>query len=187
MKALLTLLMACSMSTLLRANVLTVSNNSTYPGQYSTIQTAVDAATAGDTIYIYPSALLYVETVNITKRLVIIGSGANPQRPSRLSSFLTGINLTSSAASGSVLTGLHIYTTIVSGSDANPVDNLVVSDCKIDAGVCLFYGGNILIENCIFTANYSTGQGIQIPSYSTGNIIQNNYIFGYVALRPGTN
>jgi hypothetical protein len=187
MKVLLPLFLACCMSTLIRANILTVSNNTTYPGQYNSIQTAVDAATAGDTIYIYPSGSPYGETVNINKRLVLIGSGANPQRPSVPTSFITGFNFTSSAASGSVLTGMHIYTTILSGSDANPVDNLVVSDCKIDAGVCLFYGNNILIENCIFASNYPTGQGIQIPSYSTGNIIQNNYIHGYVALRPGTN
>ncbi len=190
MKLLITFLVACCINSLAWANILTVSNNVTFPGQYSTIQSAINAASTGDTIYIYPSASLYNEAVNITKRLVIIGSGANEQRPSRLPSFVNTINLTSSAASGSVLTGLYLYNIITSGSDIIPVDNLIVSDCRFngqDGGICQFFGSNILIENCIFFGN-GIGGGFRFPRYgSSGNIIQNSYIHGSIALRPGTN
>ncbi|HMK24808.1 MAG TPA: right-handed parallel beta-helix repeat-containing protein, partial [Chitinophagaceae bacterium] len=186
MKLIITVLVACCINSMVCANILTVSNNTTYPGQFSTVQSAVNAATAGDTIYVYPSSVFYGETVTIIKRLVIIGSGADPQRPSRLTSHINAFNLTSSAASGSVLTGLYFHSAFISGSDVNLVDNLVVSDCRFD-GNAYFYGGNILIENCIFFSNSGAGGIIQIPSYSAGNIIQDNYIHGALALRPGTN
>src|SRR5258705_1694012 len=185
MKIITTLLVGCCINSMVSATILTVSNNATYPAQFSTVQLAVNAAIAGDTIYIYPSASAYAEVVTITKRLVIIGSGINPQRPSKLSSYVSTFNLTSSAASGSVIMGINIYSDIVSGSDANHVNNLILSDCLIIGGA--FYGSNILIENCILYSNYPTGGGFQIRTYTAGNIIQNNCIHGYIALRSGTN
>jgi hypothetical protein len=187
MKFLFSLLVACNIASLLNANILTVSNHAGYPGQYNTIQSAVNAANAGDTIYIYPSPVVYNETVNSSQRLVIIGSGANPQRPSGLLSYVFSINLTSTAASNSVIMGLYITGSIVCGSDVNHINNLVVSDCQFNAGSNYFFGSNILIENCILSSNNGLGGSLQMRSASSGNILQNNYFHGSIHLRPGTN
>jgi hypothetical protein len=184
MKLIITVLVACCINSLACATIFIVSNNATYPGQYSTVPAAVNAATAGDTIYVYPG--WYPENISISKRLVIIGSGINPQRPSALSSTVNNLTISSAAASGSVLMGISIYASFVSGTDANPVNNLILSDCQF-TGITI-YGSNVLIENCILQSNYATGGILYMPLYgSSGNILQNNYIHGAIALRPGTN
>ena len=186
MKILATLLIACCINSITWANILTVSANTAYPAQYSSVQSAINAASAGDTVYLYPS--YYAEYVTLNKRLVIIGPGIDPRRPNRLPAYIGGVfTISSSSASGSVLMGIYFYAVINSGSDANLVNNLVVSDCRFD-GNAIFYGNNLLIENCILYANYPTGGEIQFPVYNTiGNIIQNNYIHGFIKMRPGTN
>ncbi|MEP7264551.1 MAG: hypothetical protein ABI772_08635, partial [Bacteroidota bacterium] len=64
------------------ATVLTVSNQSPNPGQYTTIQAAINAATAGDTVYVHPSATHYAP-FNLDRKLTIIGNGfeANQVNP----------------------------------------------------------------------------------------------------------
>jgi hypothetical protein len=52
----------------------TVSNNPNMPAQFSSVQTAIDSAAAGDTIFVYNSPNQY-GSVNVTKKLHIIGAG----------------------------------------------------------------------------------------------------------------
>lgn len=189
MKKFFTLLVAVGFCNLGWSAILTVSNNSTYPAQYSVIQTAINAAAAGDTIYIYPSATLYAEwPITITKRLVMIGAGINPQRPSRLSSTVSGFMLSGTAASGTVIIGITFTAGIQSGSDAVFVNNVVVSECQLVGvdGLNYFHGNNIRVENCILTSPYSTGGHIIFNSTGAACIIQNNYLHGGVRLYAGT-
>lgn len=51
-----------------------VSNNPNMPAQFSSVQTAIDTASAGDTIYVYSSTSDY-GSVNVTKKLHIVGAG----------------------------------------------------------------------------------------------------------------
>src|SRR5438105_2260999 len=128
MKFLFTVLFACCIK-FTWANILTVSGNTAYPAQYTTVQAAINAAAAGDTIYIYPS--YYPENLTLNKRLVIIGPGIDPRRPTKLPAYIGGtFTVTSSAAVGLVLMGIHFIGGLNSGSDANLVNNLVASDCQ---------------------------------------------------------
>ena len=56
------------------ATIRTVNNGSVGAGQYTSVQTAVDASVAGDTIYIHGSQTTYGD-VTLNKRLVLIGAG----------------------------------------------------------------------------------------------------------------
>lgn len=189
MKKFLTLLVAIGVCNFSWSAILTVSNNATYPGQYSSIQTAVDAAATGDTLYIQPSASVYNEfTVTINKRLVILGSGINPQRPSRLSTSVYLFVLGNANASGSVISGIYFVNCIQSGSDAIAINNLVISDCMFygqGGYITAFFGSNLLIENCIFASPYTTANVLQLRTATAGNTIQNNYIYGSLQLVPG--
>ena len=61
----------------LNAAVLTVSNWSAIPAQYTSVQNAIDAANANDVIYVHGSPTSYgAPTIN--KTLTIIGAGINP-------------------------------------------------------------------------------------------------------------
>jgi len=61
------------------ATVITVSNNANSPGQYTTLQAAIDAATNGDTLYVHGSPTSY-GSVNLNRSLTLIGTGYNPQK-----------------------------------------------------------------------------------------------------------
>ena len=54
----------------LKATIITVDNNVNSPADYTDLQTAIDAATAGDTIYVAGSNTTY-GAKNVTKKLNI--------------------------------------------------------------------------------------------------------------------
>jgi hypothetical protein len=58
----------------LEANVITCSNNVINAGQYTAIQTAVDAANPGDTVYVMGSPSSYGD-VTIKKHITMVGAG----------------------------------------------------------------------------------------------------------------
>lgn len=72
----LTLQLLFSLSILAQGSK-TVSINPNIPAQYTDIQLALDAATAGDTLFIHPAAKTYggEDSIYITKPLVLIGGG----------------------------------------------------------------------------------------------------------------
>ena len=57
-----------------QSKVLTVSNNTNSPGQYTDLQAACDAAVSNDTLYVHASEKDY-GSIYIRKRLVLIGEG----------------------------------------------------------------------------------------------------------------
>lgn len=187
MKVLITLLVGCLINSVADATIFTVCSNTAYPAQYSTIQSAITAASTGDTIYIYPGS--YSESPFFNKRLVLIGPGIDPRRPNKLPAIISGnFTITGSSGSGSVMMGLYFMTSVSVGSFGVPVDNLIVTDCLFYAGNNNFYGNNILVENCILYSTYPTGGDIRFQLYNAiGNVIQNNYIHGFIGLRPGSN
>lgn len=60
-----------------QAKVWTVSNNAYSPGQYTNLQHAIDSASAGDSIYVEPSAFSY-GGITIGKQLYLFGGGGSP-------------------------------------------------------------------------------------------------------------
>src|SRR5579864_1459109 len=61
----------------LSAHVITVSNNAVNAGKYTNLQTAVNAASSGDTIYVSGSPTSYGAITISTPRLTLIGAGYN--------------------------------------------------------------------------------------------------------------
>lgn len=95
------------------AAIITVSNNPNIPGQYSNLQTAIDAAAPDDTLYVQGSITSYGD-VTITKKLKIVGSGMLPDNTSHLGTTIGNIfyRVTAdgtSSPSGSSITGCNIY------------------------------------------------------------------------------
>lgn len=169
MKTCITLLLLVSAATLhCQATIRTVSNDPQNPAQFTTIQAAVDAAVAGDTIYVSGSPNTY-GAVSVNKRLVLIGAGYNP------ANFLTpptsivsaGFTL-SGSASGTVISGFRLCG-ITGGGGIDNIQifrNFLGNGCN---GVVLnINGSNWAISNNIF--NFGS---IQINNSST-IIIQNN-------------
>ncbi|HNT52348.1 MAG TPA: hypothetical protein PKH19_03020 [Candidatus Syntrophosphaera sp.] len=111
----------------------TVDNNIRPTGQYSTWISAYNAASNGDTIYIYPSPYDYGPGWNeggLGKQLTVIGGGFNPDNPSLPSS---RINLYVNQASGvgSVFSGLHLYSGVTNTYQAKYVN------CRFDSNINL--------------------------------------------------
>lgn len=111
----LVLIVLSVLPVLASARVITVNNNIGSPSAFSNLQTAIDSAANGDTIYVQGSNTDY-GNVTITKRLILIGAGYRPNKsnplPSKLNivaldSVATGTNAGASA-SGTVLMGFEI-------------------------------------------------------------------------------
>lgn len=161
------------------AKVWTVNNNTTItnlpsPGQFTDIQSAIAAATSGDTIYISGSPASYAAFSLTTKKLVFIGAGYNPVNQFGFRSviiFPTVIDGPSTA--GSQLIGL-VFNSSVALSTTN---NIRINRCHFLQPTSIFIGaaGGSEITNNIIRGEINIGnsQNIVIDN----NIIYNGYIY----------
>jgi hypothetical protein len=93
------------------ATVRTVSNNPATIAQFNTIQSAVNASSSGDTIYVHGSPTNY-DIVTITnKRLVVLGPGFGPDKNIPLTVSIPGFIINGSAGSSDFceLQGLIVF------------------------------------------------------------------------------
>ena len=186
MKTTYTLLLAIffAISSCAFAGIKTVSNNPSSPGQYTNLQTAIDAAGLGDTLMIAGSTTNY-GTVNIAKPLVLVGAGYNNPYGSNTSITTINLNRTSQflGASGTKIMGV-IVTSVISfngnytggtGSNAN-INNVLVERCKINDlrfGYDGLYYQNDTVRNCLFQG----GSIYFYYNYTYNNIFIHNNIF----------
>lgn len=157
--------------------ILTVSNNPLIPAQYTTFDAAYLASRAGDTLLFSVSQDIYSGSQAITKRLVLMGPGLDPNPPiigqfnQRLKATVS-VSLDSNSfgsASGTQIIGLYLWDrAYFRGS----LRNITITDSDVSVldmrfGACR----NFLIKNCRFNqAQFSGG------SYSSNVIITNNII-----------
>ena len=169
------------------ATVWTVSNNPNSPGQYTDIQSAVDAASAGDTIYVSGSETNYGNFTIDNKELHIIGAGYKPNNLTGYAThfysvyFKTSGNIFSS--SGTTITGCYIDSRIdISGTSDQTIENITISRCFFGSYLIVnSYSTNILIYNNIIGWFQSANQNV-------GNLeIYNNIIIGYQVIQHQTN
>ena len=119
-----------------QTKVLTVSNNVASPGQYSDVQSACNAASPNDTIYIHGSETSYGD-VSITKPLVLIGTGVMAQKRFKFSSKISVINIGWSAnnsqnGGGSKIFGLDISSlSIKEDPSSTGIKNVLIQRNKI--------------------------------------------------------
>ena len=166
------------------AAIITVSNNPNIPGQYSNLQTAIDAAAPDDTLYVQGSVTSYGD-VTITKKLNIIGSGMLPDNTSHLGTTLGDVFLKISAdgtssSSGSTITGCNIYGLsfgyIVINSVTYTVSNISIYRNKIN-GVYVNGYGSIGTYNFAGMHIYNNMIGTLNVGRLGGNSVVNNNIF----------
>jgi len=122
------------------------------PGNYSSIQAAIDNATEGDTIYVYDDSSPYHEKLNVTKPLQIIGEDKETTVIDAKDTYF---------GDGYVIHLLSEHATI---------SNFTIKNS--DFGVHLYFLGNETVTNNIFT-------DIEYPIYiheSSNNTVCNNTI-----------
>ncbi len=165
------------------AGIKTVSNNASSPGQYTNLQTAIDAASFGDTLMIAGSATSYGD-ISIAKPLVLVGAGYNNPYGSNTSIGLINLNRTSQfvSASGTKFMGLYILSTVYfngnySGGNTSTqvIDNVLIERCRLTNWLYFYSYGyhNDTVRNCLFTGNSFTFNGGGVFS----NIFIHNNIF----------
>jgi hypothetical protein len=112
-----------------QATVRTVSNDPTNPAQFNNVQAAINAASAGDTIYVNPSQYTYAD-FTINKRLVVIGGGYNSNNQFNLTTVVGYITYYRDAgifdASGSVICGFRVNNSITGAGGTLSVTNLKI-------------------------------------------------------------
>ncbi len=161
------------------AAVHTVSNNTNSPGQFTNIVDAVNAAAAGDTIYVSGSTTSYGH-VTIVKQLTLIGAGYNPDNQFNFKSQLGNIdlkvgndgfgNLESNPSSTEVI-GFEFSTITCSNNDINNVKlsrNRITSSVNFNSRTL---SGWVVKNNIV--VNLMSGSNL------TNSIFANNIILGY--------
>lgn len=152
---------------LMQAEILTVSNRPDSPGQYTSISDAISAASAGDTIYVHGSNVVY-PGFTVTKKLTIIGPGHKPQKQGADIATIGSPPSTMIAygASGTVIMGFYFQ----AGIDVDTsVHNLRIQENNMN-GINLQGTGHLVMKNVI-------KNGINFISYSPhGNVMVRNNI-----------
>ena len=179
----------------------TVDNNYPRIGQFSTLQEAHDAASNGDTIYVYPSQKGYTG-ITVTKRIILIGTGfgipqANVQRshignmtfdPGSQNSIIEGfdgnfqliINENYITAQRNKIGGINLK----SGHLGNIISRNLINYIDIENQNEVIFKNNIIITTfkiCIFS--YTSNSSI-ILDY---NVLRHNYAYGDVLQLGGSN
>ncbi len=171
---LLTVLLATTALLPAGATVRTVNNNNPTPGQYTTLAAAQAAANPGDTLYISGSIYNYNSLV-ITKKLTLIGTGHKPLTPNPATSKLDDISFSGTAT--------NLYDVNIIGLDVNSVSYNVagarrqfMSRCRVrDAVYFTTDQDSLLIEGNYFA---STGTNLNVnANYAFSNITLRNNVF----------
>ncbi|SET11835.1 parallel beta-helix repeat (two copies), partial [Methanococcoides vulcani] len=157
------------------------------------IQDAVDAATNGDTIIVYPG--VYTENVNVYKKLTIISESGNPddtivQAASSndhvfhvTADNVTINGFTATGVTGDDKSGIYLY-----GVEGCTITNNIASNN--DLGIYLYDSSNNLIYNNYFNntnntlINDSTGNVWNITKTAGTNIIGGSYLGGNYWAHP---
>jgi hypothetical protein len=155
------------------ATVITVSNNPDSPGQYTSLQAAIDAANPTDTIYVAGSQISY-GNVTLGKQIVLIGAGYRPNNQYGFKTQLGSISLNSSNASGTIITGLYIGNTIT--ATVNDVNNISIYRNYIDGINAYRSLNNWTIKNNIIRSYI---QGSTSGTNTITNVYIENNIFYY--------
>ncbi|MDD3878236.1 MAG: right-handed parallel beta-helix repeat-containing protein [Bacteroidales bacterium] len=158
------------------SQVITVSNATNTPGQFSNLQTAIDSASPGDTIYVHGANYT---TITVNKTLTFIGPGNNIQGQFTTMAWLPLIYLDNvvptTTASGSKFIGLHIGYIAKKSSEQFQIDNITIERCRISTSLSSHVlGDNWIIRNNLF---YWSGTGGSLELNNYNNILIANNIF----------
>ncbi len=158
------------------ATILRVNNNAGADADYATLQSAQNAAAAGDTIYVEGSATNYGSST-ITKQLYIFGPGyfldENPETQANTRTADLYTTTFAAGSEGTVVTGCNfVHTCYVS------TDSITLRGNKLSQSYNLIIGdgsaiSDVLISQCYFNNYYS----ITVDANATGITIRNSHTF----------
>jgi hypothetical protein len=170
------LIVACVCAFVLNAHaaVLTVSNNTFSPGHFYNLQTAIDSANAGDSIYVEPSPVSY-GNITIINKVNLFGGGGVPNtyqlnNPTYLNtvtfatqsfpastsdgSQIEGFNITGGLTVNSGINGITIQRNYFTTSlTVTSVDTNIVIVNNIFAGQQVYITSNYNNDNTVLIAN----------------------------------
>ncbi len=185
----LLLVLAVLLSLPAQATVLTVSSQSNYPAQYTSLIDAIAAASSGDTLLIAGAPTNYNysgigSTININKQLTLIGAGYDPEGMNSDPSSVHSITL-QSGSDGTKIIGMRfrdqgIYPGVLN-LDAS-VSNILVERCYFDGSlICDGNNAGLIFRNCVFNditfnSQIEFGLGSQNVLFHN-NIVMNANIF----------
>lgn len=139
------------------------------PGNYTTIQSAIDATKSGDTVFVYDDSSPYLETILVDKSITIQGENMY----TTIIGWVFPHDYVLTISSDNVTISSFTFT----GCQRNSVrleyvSNTIIEYCIFDNnkyGISLLYSGeNNCIRNCSFFSNYLTG--IYISGWNMRNI-----------------
>lgn len=166
-KPILLLFVLCAAALVQAQNIITVNNQPSFDADFTSLQTALDSAQAGDIIMLHGSSTSY-GSIQVRKRVVIIGPGyllgendapytqANP-----LSAQIANLTFVSNAngswdASGSLITGVTVTNTLSTSVASQTPINFTIQRCKLHYTAISNYVTAIFKEN-YFDYNGSSG------------------------------
>jgi hypothetical protein len=189
-------MVACSFSF---ATVRTLCNASYCAGTFSTFTAVQTASSNGDTIYVQGSTVDY-GSITITKSLVIIGTGNNPNKQNPVvSTFfnvlilannvqLIGLRITHVGSSGTSncvirkcrISGTAGYAMSLSSTSSWLIEGNIIE--TTDGSICLFFG-LVSSDNTIVRHNVFLGTSNKIAGLSN-SFTERTYILNNVFLGP---
>jgi hypothetical protein len=148
------------------------------PGNYTSIQDAIDDANPGDTVFVYNDSSPYNENVKVDKMINLIGEDRNTTiidgvEPINTVAISCGVD--NAVISGFTITGDDNVNGIRICSDNNIIreNKIVFNDIGIDIGID---ADNNIIKNNIIIHNSAVG--VFDPHKDSGNIVIWNIIGG---------
>lgn len=182
-KQLLTIILLSLLVTYSFATIRTVSNHNPNPGQYTTIQNAINASASGDTIYVHPSPNNYAG-FTLDRRLVIIGGGFEPSSLNTIvytnidgsSTIINNIN-----ASFSTITGIR-FTNVPINFTASGIHDISINRCYFNLTLITFMTNmyNVTVSENVFyesgvAMNQFSGPGSANNFLITNNVFRHSY------------
>ncbi len=181
------------------ATVRTVSNNPLSPGQYTSVQAAINAAGVGDTIYVQGSQDNY-GSVTIDRRIILIGAGHNVNNTQQnLNTVFNSITLDSNhlsplpfTVSGTRVMGVHC--TAFNTASGDLINNVILERNRFGS-IALTGNGWIIRNNVTSTVNMGNSHNILITnniiggsvSGSSNSITNNGIVIDHNFFETGTN
>jgi hypothetical protein len=130
----------------LSAHVITVSNNAVNAGQYTNLQTAVNAANAGDTVYVMGSPTDYLSVTISKPRITLMGAGYNVTGLQNNYNSVVDYVYLNGSVNGVKIQGLYIGSNIQQTGASVTVDSVDVERCFVSSSVYI-YGQHWTIRN----------------------------------------
>ncbi|MBL0145566.1 MAG: hypothetical protein IPP48_07205 [Chitinophagaceae bacterium] len=173
------------MALAVQATVHTVSNSPTTLAQFNNIQTAVNAAANGDTIYIHGSPNAYFAFTQTNKQLVFIGPGWTPDKNLPFTVSIPGFTITGAGCANSEYQGL-VFTSTISINSSKP-DNLRFIRNHFSSLSMQITQGGITYSGYLFEGNLFDNSSVDASSSSTYQnfLFQNNSFFENGTARDG--